>query len=198
MSNRRDYEAISTGDESPHSESPYLRDHSSNSGVQQYIRKFTNRIQQHGVKIMIFGAFAFFLALLIGLATFLPIAEQQQKRSKVEVIQPYSPGISSKSLQHGLAKCRQLEKSASIIENNAIHSADRKVNPRAPKNVRPVLLKNAVVWDGQGGILNHVDILMTNGVISQVKQNISQVPAGAKIIDVGSHIVSPGIVDMHT
>lgn len=198
MSNRRYYETISTGNESLHSESPQLRDRSSNSRVQQYIRKLTSRIQQHGMKIMILSAFAFFLALLIGLATFLPIVEQQQKRSKVDVVQPISLGISTKSLQHGLAKCRQLEKSASIIENNAIYSADRKVNPRAPKNVRPVLLRNAVVWDGQGEILDHVDILMTNGVISQVKQNISQVPAGAKIIDVGGHIVSPGIVDMHT
>jgi hypothetical protein len=61
----------------------------------------------------------------------------------------------------------------------------------------PILLRNAIVWDGQGEILNNVDILMLDGVINQVKQNI-QAPKDAKIIDVRGHIVSPGIVDMHT
>ncbi|OAD01188.1 hypothetical protein MUCCIDRAFT_146514 [Mucor lusitanicus CBS 277.49] len=87
-----------------------------------------------------------------------------------------------------------------LISNRAPSSTNapkRTSNPRAPQNSQPIVLRNAVVWDGQGEILNHVDILMSNGVISQVKQNI-QAPASAKIIDVGGHIVSPGIVDMHT
>ncbi|KAI8636160.1 hypothetical protein BD408DRAFT_356152 [Parasitella parasitica] len=103
------------------------------------------------------------------------------------------PGISSTNFQEGLATCREIHHPKP--SNVATHR--RMSNPRVPKDSQPIVLRNVVVWDGQGEILDHVDVLMNNGIISEVKPNI-QAPASAKIIDVKGHIVSPGIVDMHT
>lgn len=149
--------------------------------------------QRHGLSAILISCILLFIFLLLGLATFLPSVHHRS--SKLGLLQPpIHPGISSFSLQEGLTKCRSFDKA--IIDN--VNNTKRSINPRAPKNVQPVLLKNAVVWDGQGEILDNVDILMINGVIREVKPNIQAPPVGAKIIDVGGHIVSPGLVDMHT
>ncbi|GAA5808409.1 hypothetical protein MFLAVUS_011382 [Mucor flavus] len=145
---------------------------------------------KHSLSAIAVSCILFFVFLLIGLATFLPIIEH--KTPKIIFHSPVSPGISSSSLHQGLSKCREFNQAQTMGTNQV-----RSFNPRAPKDIQSTLLKNAVVWDGQGDILPNVDILMTNGIITQVKQNI-QAPAGSKIIDVGGHIVSPGLVDMHT
>ncbi|CAO3633667.1 unnamed protein product [Mucor fragilis] len=154
-------------------------------GYETYARK-------HHLPVVALSAIVLFILLLVGLATWLPDVKHKNTAHPIEA--PITPGISSSAFRQGLAKCQQ------IRLNSKTPSTDpqkRTSNPRAPQDSQPVVLRNAVVWDGQGKILNHVDILMSNGVISQVKQNI-QAPASAKIIDVGGHIVSPGIVDMHT
>lgn len=145
---------------------------------------------KHSLSAIVVSCILFFVFLLIGLATFLPIIEH--KTPKIIFHSPVSPGISSSTLHQGLSKCREFNQAQTMGTNQV-----RSFNPRAPKDIQSTLLKNAVVWDGQGDILPNVDILMTNGIITQVKQNI-QAPAGSKIIDVGGHIVSPGLVDMHT
>lgn len=147
---------------------------------------------KHGLSALFLGSIVLFLVLIFGLATFLPVVHS--RRSFYGYIQPpVSPGLSIHSFQQGLSKCQSIKKS--IIDST---NEERLINPRAPNDIPPILLKNAVVWDGEGEILNNVDILMMNGVISQVKQDIQEPPKGAKIIDVGGHIVSPGLVDMHT
>lgn len=160
----------------------------------QRVKQFDYRsyYHKHGLSAILISCILLFIFLLLGLATFLPSIHHQS--SKIGILQPpINPGISSFSLHQGLTKCREFNKA--IIDN--VNNSKRSINPRAPKDIQPIVLRNAVVWDGQGEILNNVDILMTNGVISEVKQNI-QAPASAKIIDVGGHIVSPGLVDMHT
>ncbi|KAK4517272.1 uncharacterized protein ATC70_000604 [Mucor velutinosus] len=148
--------------------------------------------RKHHLPVVVLSAILFFILLLVGLATWLP--DSKHKRTTYPIEAPITPGISSSAFQQGLAKCQLIRLGNRVP---SVNPEKRTSNPRAPQNGQPIVLRNAVVWDGQGEILDHVDILLSNGVISQVKQNI-QAPVSAKIIDVGGHIVSPGIVDMHT
>ncbi|GAN03088.1 amidohydrolase family protein [Mucor ambiguus] len=158
--------------------------------IKQFIYKTCSK--KHHLPVVILSAIVLFILLLVGLVTWLP--EIKHKKTIYPIEAPITPGISLSAFKQGLTKCQHIRLGNRARSTN---SEKRTFNPRAPRNSQPILLRNAIVWDGQGEILNHVDILMSNGVISQVKQNI-QAPAAAKIIDVGGHIVSPGIVDMHT
>lgn len=148
--------------------------------------------RKHRLPVVVSTVIALFIILLMGLATWLPDIKHKETTHLIQP--PITPGISSSAFKQGLAKCQQIH---SHYKASYTNTQKRTLNPRAPQDIQPIVLRNAVIWDGQGEILNHVDILMSNGVISQVKQNI-QAPVSAKIIDVGGHIVSPGIVDMHT
>lgn len=184
MSTQNGYSSIPTNNqEDERQRLPTLIERIKNFNYKTYAKK-------HHLPVAVSSAIVLFIVLLIGLATWLPDIKHKKNVNPIEA--PITPGISSIAFQQGLAKCQQIR-----YESPKITTSKRKFNPRAPGNSQPIVLKNAVVWDGQGEILNHVDILMDNGVISQVKQNI-QAPASAKIIDVGGHIVSPGLVDMHT
>lgn len=60
-----------------------------------------------------------------------------------------------------------------------------------------VLFKNATVWTNEKeGILKNADVLIENGKIAKVGQNISA--ANAKVIDASGKHVSSGIVDEHS
>ncbi|OAD08016.1 hypothetical protein MUCCIDRAFT_129278, partial [Mucor lusitanicus CBS 277.49] len=64
---------------------------------------------------------------------------------------------------------------------------------------QPILLKNAVVWDGQGNVLKHVDVYVEDGIIQKVEKNIKiQQDGRVKVVDVAGHVVGPGLVDMHS
>lgn len=205
MSIRRGYEAIPNPTEtesilnsSPSSSSVSIPPSSSHSQLPRtvddstFLQRLKHHINyhKHGLSALLVTSIILFLVLIFCLVTFLP---NPRKSFYGYIEPPIPPGISSHSLQQGLAKCRNIRKS--IIQST---NKDRSFNPRAPKDVQPVLFKNAIVWDGQGEILNNVDILLANGVIHQVKSSIQEHPANTKIIDVGGHIVSPGLVDMHT
>ncbi|GGH04579.1 periplasmic amidohydrolase [Parapedobacter pyrenivorans] len=60
-----------------------------------------------------------------------------------------------------------------------------------------VLIKNATVWTNEGeGTLQHADVLLADGKIKAVGQNLSA--AGAKVIDGTGKHVTPGIIDEHS
>ncbi|KAI9314997.1 hypothetical protein BX666DRAFT_1879434 [Dichotomocladium elegans] len=107
---------------------------------------------------------------------------------------PVKIGVSEVAMEQGLKQCEAMKRTRLVNRPNA----ERK-NPRAPADARPVLLKNANVWDGQGNILEGVDVLLQEGVIKQVEQvGIQSYPPSTKVIDVRGRIVSPGLVDMHS
>ena len=59
------------------------------------------------------------------------------------------------------------------------------------------LLKNATVWTCESeGILENADVLIQNGKIAQVGQNLRA--AGAVEIDATGKHITPGIIDEHT
>jgi hypothetical protein len=51
-----------------------------------------------------------------------------------------------------------------------------------PRPSAPTLIRGATVFDGNGATLQNADVLMADGHITQVGQNLTA-PAGATIID---------------
>lgn len=67
----------------------------------------------------------------------------------------------------------------------------------APRPSVPTLIRGATVFDGNGATLQNADVLMADGHITQVGQNLTA-PEGATIIDGHGRYVTPGIVDPHS
>jgi len=70
---------------------------------------------------------------------------------------------------------------------------------REAEPVQPeyVLVRNATIWTmGPEGKLEGADLLVENGKVAQVGQNISA-PSGAEIIDADGKHITPGLIDAH-
>ncbi len=68
------------------------------------------------------------------------------------------------------------------------------VKPEMPVNL---FVRNAIIWtQGPQGRIDNADMLVSNGRIVQVGNNIP-VPAGAFIVDAAGRHVTPGLVDPH-
>jgi imidazolonepropionase-like amidohydrolase len=66
-----------------------------------------------------------------------------------------------------------------------------------PRPSVPTLIRGATVFDGNGAELANADVLMADGRITAVGQNLSA-PAGATVIDASGRFVTPGIIDAHS
>jgi imidazolonepropionase-like amidohydrolase len=60
-----------------------------------------------------------------------------------------------------------------------------------------MLIKNATVLTVTKGTLQNTDILVQNGKITRIGQNIAA-PAGAQVVDATGKFVMPGIIDPHS
>ena len=60
-----------------------------------------------------------------------------------------------------------------------------------PRPSQPTLLRNATVLDGNGGEFANADVLMRDGRIVAVGQNLDA--AGAAVVDASGRFVTPGI-----
>ncbi|KAG0166987.1 hypothetical protein DFQ28_007665 [Apophysomyces sp. BC1034] len=169
-----------------HTEETPLRDRSGVDRVRDF--EFRRYLRTHLAYILC-SLIGLVLVIIFFLALLLP-GENFPLPSGVRLDRPIKPGISAGALHEGLAKCRGIQ-----TPRKANVPKEDRTNPRS-KRAQPVLLKNAVVWDGQGEVLEGVDILMENGVIKCVGTAIQH--SVAKVIDVKGHIVSPGLVDMHS
>ncbi len=61
----------------------------------------------------------------------------------------------------------------------------------------PTLIRNASVYDGNGGEFSNTDVLMQDGRIASVGQNLDA-PAGVTVIDASGRYVTAGIIDAHS
>ncbi len=61
----------------------------------------------------------------------------------------------------------------------------------------PTLIRGATVFDGNGAEFGNADVLMQDGRIVSVGQNLSA-PSGATVVDGTGRFVTPGIIDAHS
>jgi len=61
----------------------------------------------------------------------------------------------------------------------------------------PTLIRNATVLTVTKGTLQNTDVLLQNGKIAQIGQNLSA-PTGARVVDATGKYVLPGIIDPHS
>jgi imidazolonepropionase-like amidohydrolase len=57
------------------------------------------------------------------------------------------------------------------------------------------LIKNATLIDGDGSILSGRSLLLSEGTVKVIGDDITA-PKNCKVIEVGGRYVSPGLVDM--
>ncbi|MEL7231199.1 MAG: amidohydrolase, partial [Pseudomonadota bacterium] len=60
-----------------------------------------------------------------------------------------------------------------------------------------VLLKDATLLDGIGGIIEGGDVLLINGDVAEIGEEITA-PDGATVIDATGKWITPGIIDNHS
>ncbi|KAJ2957267.1 hypothetical protein NQZ79_g6970 [Umbelopsis isabellina] len=130
---------------------------------------------------------------LVILALFLPDGTNLSPFPTPKGRSVVAPGISASAFEEGLQKCRQLK--AIRAES---HSDVHRSNPRAVEGTPHVLIKNAQVWDGEGNILNNVNVLLEDGIVKAVGSDVEATGSNVEVIDVKGHIVTPGLVDMHS
>jgi len=89
---------------------------------------------------------------------------------------------------------------AACATTSADNTADEGPVPFAstytPRPSTPTLIRNATVFDGNGAELSNADVLMRDGRIVAVGQNLSA--EGATVIDGTGKFVTPGIIDAHS
>ncbi|KAG0265074.1 hypothetical protein BG011_005477 [Mortierella polycephala] len=102
-------------------------------------------------------------------------------------------GISPTHYAQGLAKCR-------AIRNEHKHhypaAESRAINPRFVNGTATTLFKNGYIFDGVSESFKG-DVLVNNGLIVEIGGEI-KAPKDAVVVDLRGHILTPGIVDMHS
>src|SRR5207253_5534204 len=66
-----------------------------------------------------------------------------------------------------------------------------------PRDAQTTLIRNATVLTVSHGTLANTDVLLRNGKIAAVGQNL-KAPEGARVIDATGKFVLPGIIDAHS
>lgn len=67
----------------------------------------------------------------------------------------------------------------------------------SPAQATAVLLRDATVFDGRGGVLQPGSVLLVDGRIAAVGANLAA-PVGARVIDARGKWITPGIIDVHS
>ncbi|KAG0197966.1 hypothetical protein BGX28_008557, partial [Mortierella sp. GBA30] len=103
------------------------------------------------------------------------------------------PSISAKHFAEGVAKCKAIRD-----EDRHLYPApeSRALNPRFVNGTVPTLLKNGYIFDGVSEAFPG-DVLIDRGIIVQIGRSI-ETPHDVVVIDLKGHIITPGIVDMHS
>ena len=90
------------------------------------------------------------------------------------------------TLAYGSANAQMVE-----IDKNPFPSTYK------PMQSQPVLIRGAHVFDGTGKELSKADLLLENGKITALGENL-EAPQGVRIIDGTGKWVTPGIIDVHS
>lgn len=153
-------------------------------------KKFELYVRRHLYHIIILAIIAIIL-ITLAVYSILPDASIFPNEEYPHTVKS---GVSEFTMDEGRAKCDAIK---SRPRNKNLPN-EKRANPRAEPKQTPILIKNAIVWDGQGEVLNNVDIFIKNGVISKVEKDIQlEDSKNVKVIDAAGHVVGPGLVDMH-
>lgn len=181
------------GGEGPSSSSSPLLSSSKGNG-----RNWSDRINrsQHFIKRNLLHILVLFIiaVILLVLLMYTLVPESSMLPNKETYSNTIKLGVSETTMHLGRVKCESIK----LRKRSRNKPNEKRSNPRAETLQKPLLLKNAIVWDGQGGILDDVDVYVENGVIRQVEKGIELKDLSkVQVIDVAGHILSPGLVDMH-
>ncbi|KGJ96228.1 amidohydrolase [Colwellia psychrerythraea] len=100
--------------------------------------------------------------------------------------------LATSMLSLGLTACLPNEKQdAKVVINKNPYPSTYQALP-----AQSTLLTNATILTGTGERLNDADILLVNGKVSQVGNDLSA--DNAKVIDMSGKWITPGIIDVHS
>ncbi|KAF9582989.1 hypothetical protein BGW38_010464 [Lunasporangiospora selenospora] len=103
-------------------------------------------------------------------------------------------GISLERFEAGLSKCKAIRRKHKHVY---VAPEERLINERFVNGTAPTLFKNGFILDGVSAELQRKDLLVDQGLIVQIGSDI-QPPKKTVVVDLKGHIISPGIVDMHS
>ncbi|KAI8807575.1 hypothetical protein BJ742DRAFT_812108 [Cladochytrium replicatum] len=108
-----------------------------------------------------------------------------------------STGITREAFDHGLRVCNAFKSAGQeFIPKVRTRNPRFTVEPES-KRPKPVLLRNALLIDGDGTLYENVDIFLSEGLIVDVGPNLT--PKGYyDVVDVEGRYVTPGLVDQHS
>jgi len=98
-------------------------------------------------------------------------------------------------MQTTLAKAARLVATGALLAAGSAATLGAQAQPVAAGG--PTLIRNATVLTVTKGTLQNTDVLLRDGKIAQIGQNLAA-PAGARVIDATGKYVMPGIVDPHS
>ena len=107
-------------------------------------------------------------------------------------MQKLLPSFAMAAISVALTGCLQSEQQDAKVEiNKNPYPSTYKTLPQ-----QTTLIKNATVLTGTGTRLNNTDVLVVDGKISKIGENLSA--AGAQEVDANGKWVTPGIIDVHS
>jgi imidazolonepropionase-like amidohydrolase len=77
------------------------------------------------------------------------------------------------------------------------HDTDPYPSTYVPRPSGVTLIRGATIFDGTGARIDNGDVLVENGLISAVGQDLD-IPDGATIVDATGRYLTPGIIDVHS
>jgi imidazolonepropionase-like amidohydrolase len=80
----------------------------------------------------------------------------------------------------------------------AVASKDPYPSTYKPFAGRPTVIRNATVYDGEGGRFDNAAVLFRDGKIEKVTTGKVELPSGYDVIDGTGKWVTPGIIDVHS
>ncbi|KAF9366937.1 hypothetical protein BGX34_000058 [Mortierella sp. NVP85] len=127
---------------------------------------------------------------LLALSAYVLGASGELSHSKVHF---ENAGISPEHFAQGLAKCKAIGKEG---KHRYPAAESRTINPRFVNGTAAILFTNGTIFDGVSEAFQG-DLLVDNGLIVRIGGEI-EAPEGATVVDLRGHIITPGIVDMHS
>ncbi|MBB1392035.1 amidohydrolase, partial [Shewanella sp. SG44-6] len=101
------------------------------------------------------------------------------------------PSLVAVALSTVIVGCSPAQQDPKITINTNPYPSTYQILPNST-----TLLKNAIVLTGTGERIDDADVLIKDGKISAVGQQLSA--AGAVVIDAKGKWITPGIIDVHS